>query len=107
MRWTEHLFTLLDGLSQMSLARVFGTMLHDITCTYGLHPVRAPHAQHMKFGGHRVRDQAIVKKECILHSYAARSKVATHWIEEVYADTMQLCQQPSYTVQFAEDLAIF
>ena len=98
-------FTLLDGLSQTSLARVLGTMLYDITCTYGLYPIRTPHAQHLKFGGHRVRDQAI--KKCIVYSYAAKSKVAIHWIEEVYADIMQLYQQPSYTVQLAEDLAKF
>ena len=80
-------------------------MLHRITCTYGLYPIRTPHAQHLKFGGHRVRDQAI--KKCIVYSYAAKSKVAIHWIEEVYADIMQLYQQPSYTVQVAEDLAKF
>ena len=56
-------------------------------------------------GGRRIRDQAIEKN--ILYSSVAKSKVATHWIEEVRADVMRLYQRPSYTVHFTQDLAKF
>ena len=48
--------SLLDGLEPNVIGQAVA--LH-----YGIDPIRAPHACHIVFGGHRAREHAIVKKK--------------------------------------------
>ena len=63
-------FSLLDSLSQMLLAKVSSVILR---ATMAYVPFAPPMSAISCFGGHGVREHAIVKKEEIMYSSAAEN----------------------------------
>ena len=106
------IFSLLDGLEPIcywqgpvrSHTMTWHALHCHVTLDYGIGPIRTPHACHIVFGGHRIRELAIVKQR-LWTALPLQCKVAAYWIQEVRADIKLLYKWHSYPVHFAIDHA--